>query len=131
MSPTTELELTMTTTPLASGVPLRSPDDQEILAATAAVEHGSLTAVVHLSGELCAYTVPRLRTLLDELLVLGTTSVVVDMAQLRFCTSHGINLLDEVQRQLAVAGGCLRIRGASGIVRKVLDIVDMAHEDPR
>ena len=121
----------MTTTPVASSSSLPRASEPQLLAATTTVEHRSRTAAVHLSGELCTTTAPRLRRLLGELLELGPTSVVVDLSQLQLCTSHGIDVLDQAARQLAATGGRLRILGASGIVRKVLDIAGVEHEAPR
>ncbi|HEX4901514.1 MAG TPA: STAS domain-containing protein, partial [Acidimicrobiales bacterium] len=64
---------------------------------------------------------------LDALVEGGAGTVVVDLHDLRICTSHGFDLLDRVHARLASRGGSLLLIRARGAVARTLEIVRSAN----
>ena len=87
---------------------------------------GRLQAVVDLHGELDPVSVPQLRHELEQLVDDGIADVTVDLQHLSFCTSQGLDLLDEVHTRLVREHhGALRLRidGSTQVVRRIVGIV--------
>jgi len=82
-----------------------------------------LHADLRLQGELCATTTPAVTDQVDALLDLGIRDFRFDLAQLRLCTSTGIDLWVESATRVLPRGGDVRLTGASGVVRRALDAV--------
>jgi anti-anti-sigma regulatory factor len=78
---------------------------------------------VALCGELCADTSPALAEELYTLLAAGAVDVRFDLAELRLCTSAGIDLWVDIAARLLPDGGEMRLDGAGGVVRRALDAV--------
>lgn len=83
----------------------------------------ALQATVILHGELCDVTAPVITELVERLLALGVRDVRFELAELRLCTSAGIDLWVEAASRLLPRGGDVRLVGASGVVRRALDAV--------
>ena len=81
---------------------------------------------VSLHGELCAGTTPAVAAAIDGLLPLGISDVRFDLAELRLCTSAGIDLWVDLAMRLLPRGGDLRLDGAAGVVRRALDAVGVS-----
>lgn len=81
---------------------------------------------VVLHGELCAATTPPVAEAVERLLALGTPDVRFDLAELRLCTSAGIDLWVDIAGRLLGHGGDLRLDGAAGVVRRALDAVGVS-----
>lgn len=88
---------------------------------------GSVVAHVDvaLRGELCAGTTPAVASAVEGLLPLGV-DVRFDLAELRMCTSAGIDLWVDIAARLMPHGGELRLDGAAGVVRRALDAVGVS-----
>lgn len=87
---------------------------------------GRLQAVVDLHGELDPFNVPQLRHELEQLIDDGIADITVDLEHLRLCTSHGLDLLDEIHRRLESHGGGelrLHLGRAPQVVRRIVGIV--------
>lgn len=85
---------------------------------------GQFVATVHLHGELCAATAPVLRTEMERLLEDGVTDVIFKLQDLQTCTSHGLDLWDDVHRELKDrSGGAVYLVGPHGVVERVLDLI--------
>lgn len=82
-----------------------------------------LHATVRLDGELCAATTPVVTGEVERLLALGVRDVRFELADLRLCTSTGIDLWVECALRVLPRGGDVRLHGASGVVRRALDAV--------
>lgn len=83
-------------------------------------------AVVELHGELCPATVPHLRSELEQLVDDGISDIIVELRDLRFCTSHGLDLFDHIHQQLHRRHrGTLRLAldGAPPVVTRIIQIV--------
>ena len=80
-------------------------------------------ASVRIRGELCAVTASEHARQLDELVGQGYIRLRVELDDLVLCTSDGIDLWDDVQHRLDPLSGTLTLAGATGVVRRVLDIV--------
>jgi anti-anti-sigma regulatory factor len=81
------------------------------------------TASLRIRGSLCAITAGEHARQLGELVDQGYTDVRVDLEGLLLCTSHGLDLWDDVQHRLDPLDGRLILAGASGVVRRVLQVV--------
>lgn len=105
--------------------------DGSLFAASAVLHHEEVAARVHVVGDLCPSTAPILRSMLDGLIADGIRTIVVDMADLRICTSQGLAVLDRARQELLANGGCMEIEHARGVVREVLDIAATGDEESR
>lgn len=82
-----------------------------------------IQATIHLRGELCATTTPAITREVERLLAMGVRDVRFDLADLKLCTSTGIDLWVECATRVLPLGGDVRLVGASGVVRRALDAV--------
>ena len=89
---------------------------------------GSVVAHVEvaLRGELCQGTTPAVADAIEGLLALGVTDIRFDLAELRLCTSAGIDLWVDLATRLLARGGDVRLDGAAGVVRRALDAVGVS-----
>lgn len=94
--------------------------------AVVTVDGGRLVATLHLHGELCPTTAGGLRREVERLVEDGVIDLTVDLAGLRLCTSHGLDIWQDADERLRAAGGGVRLIGASGGVRHVLDVIALA-----
>lgn len=85
------------------------------------IEGSRLTPVVTLQGELDGHTVPRLDEVLGEVIDAGAVEVVLDVSRLSAINSEGLRALISVTKRLPSMDH-LRIRGARGMVRELLEI---------
>jgi anti-anti-sigma regulatory factor len=90
-----------------------------------------LDADVVIAGELCVLGAATLREAFDWAIGLGAQTVTVDLSDLELCTAAGVALLQATRERLGARGRTLRIRGAAGIVAKVLDICRVEHDAPQ
>jgi anti-sigma B factor antagonist len=82
--------------------------------------------VVRITGELDAYTAPRLRAQLHDLARAEPAELVLDLGELTFIDSTGLGVIVGALKQQRARGGELIIRGASSSIRKVFEITGMA-----
>lgn len=82
--------------------------------------------LVAIRGEIDLYTAPRLRgeliAVLDDA---GGGRLLVEMSQVEFCDSTGINVLLSGLKRARERGGDLEIVAPSGTVSKVLDVTGL------
>ncbi|MGS2617362.1 STAS domain-containing protein [Micromonospora sp. LZ34] len=78
-----------------------------------------------LAGELDLSTAGELAAVLDRLADAGTHRLLVDLSGLTFCDSTGIAAFVRGDNRAAAAGGWLRITGATGRVRRVLQVTGL------
>ena len=84
-------------------------------------------ATIALYGELCAFTAPQLDDEICRLIDDGATHLVVDLTDLRLCTSQGLDVFDRAHQRLRGNGaGEVRLQNARGVVDRVLAIVEGA-----
>lgn len=81
-------------------------------------------ASVRIRGALCAVTAGDHARELGELVDQGYTDVNVELEGLLLCTSDGLDLWDDVQHRLDPLDGHLTLSGATGVVRRVLEVVE-------
>lgn len=77
------------------------------------------------SGDLDLYTVPRLRSRIDELLAEGWRDIVVDLSRLDFVDSQGLGLFVTLKKLVGAAEGDFRLASPSPAVARVLDIAGL------
>lgn len=80
-------------------------------------------ASMRVRGTLCAVTAPEHARLLDELVEQGYVELRVGLDGLLLCTSHGLDLWDDLQHRLDPVGGHVTLVGATGVVRRVLEVI--------
>jgi anti-sigma B factor antagonist len=94
---------------------------------TFAIEHLALeegAAVIAVHGELDAVSSGELRATL-ELLGLVFGAVVVDLSDLDFCNSRGLQVLQDAHAHLLRTGGRLMLRRPSRLVQRMLEITGL------
>ena len=83
------------------------------------------TATVRLAGELDVHTAPQLGEILLQAQEGGADTVVIDVAELRFCDSSGIQVLVQARERAINGGGAVRLAGVQGTVEKVLVVTGL------
>lgn len=102
----------------------RSDDPSSVLGCTLGpLDELNRSASLRIRGALCAVTAPEHGRQLGELVDQGYTDVRVELEGLLLCTSDGLDLWDDVQHRLDPLDGRLTLSGASGVVRRVLQVV--------
>jgi anti-sigma B factor antagonist len=81
--------------------------------------------VVKLEGTCDLATAPELRQALHALTPPDVQDVTLDVSGLEFIDSTGLGVVLGAMRRLREGGGNLRIAGAAGTVRRVLEITDL------
>jgi anti-sigma B factor antagonist len=79
-------------------------------------------AVLTLTGELDMASAPVLEEKVDALVAAGAVQILVDVAELEFCDSAGLNAFIRGDRQCAARGGWLRLTAAQGHVARVIEL---------
>lgn len=92
---------------------------------TIAVSENGSAHVVKLEGTCDLATAPDLRQALQPLVPPEVQDVIIDVSQLEFIDSTGLGVMLGAMRRLREGGGGLRIAGATGTVRRVLEITDL------
>jgi anti-sigma B factor antagonist len=78
--------------------------------------------VLAVAGELDMSSAPTLRERIDALVAADLCHVVLDLAELSFCDSAGLNAFILGDRACAARGGWLRLAGATGHVARVIEL---------
>jgi anti-sigma B factor antagonist len=79
-------------------------------------------AVLNVSGELDVATAPLLADCVDHMLGQGQSHLTIDLENVRFLDSQGLNVLVVAYKRAHDRDGEVVVRGAQGSVLKVLDI---------
>lgn len=85
-------------------------------------EHQGAVTVVHLLGELDMASAPELQSLVDELVRADRCRLLLQLGELDFCDSAGLNSFIRGDRQCQRRGGWLRVTAARGNVARVIDL---------
>jgi anti-anti-sigma factor len=88
---------------------------------TISIEYIGKQAVLGVRGELDIVAVPELANLFDAVIASGSDSIVVDLGDLDFIATAGLEEVANGARRLAALGGRLTIRSPSTMVRRLLD----------
>jgi len=97
-------------------------------------DHGEITVV--LGGDVDIATVGEVRRALAEAIEAAHRRVVVDLHRVEYLDSSGIKALVRANIRARVTGKELRVRGADGAVRRILELTGIDHvldvdESPR
>ncbi|MGI5268697.1 STAS domain-containing protein [Nonomuraea sp. CA-218870] len=84
------------------------------------------TAVISVVGELDTTRCSRLDEALGAALSDGRVHLVIDATGLTFCDSMGLRTLIEHVQRAKAAGGWLRLAGARGVLRRLLEVTGVA-----
>ena len=84
---------------------------------------GGHDASLRIRGSLCAITAADHGRQLAELVDRGYIQLRIELDDLTLCTSDGLDLWDDLQHRLDPLDGHLTLSGATGVVRRVLDVV--------
>ncbi|WP_063771539.1 STAS domain-containing protein [Streptacidiphilus albus] len=77
-------------------------------------------ALIALVGEIDLDSAPRLRTVLEQCLREGMSTIDVDLTAVAFCDCHGLGVLIDASQQAFAAGGGLRLSHPSAAVARLL-----------
>lgn len=88
-------------------------------------------SIVHVSGELDAYTTARLRDSLAGLISAGVRQIVVDLADASFVGASGLGVLVAASKRLRRDDGKLLLRSAPPSVHKMIEITGLDETLPR
>jgi anti-sigma B factor antagonist len=86
--------------------------------------------VIALEGEIDAYTAPRLRQALIDLVSGGATDIVVDMEKVEFLDSTGLGVLVGGLKRVKSNGGELHLVITQDRIMKIFDITGLAKVFP-
>jgi len=99
------------------------------LADLAIFEHDGGEVLAHLRGELDMETVDAVRARLGEAIGSAATSLIVDLSEVTFMDSSGVELLFRLRAELAVRQMQLRLILAPGaLIRRTLEVTDGGSE---
>ncbi len=88
------------------------------------------SAQVVLAGELCPAGAPIARQHLDDLVERGVVCIHVDVSKLRLCTTAGVEVFEAIEAEVTRRGGGLWLQGATGVVARVFQVLDVRQERP-
>jgi anti-anti-sigma factor len=91
------------------------------------VEPGQDRVVIRVEGEMDLFNVARVEEAIDTASEESTGLIVVDMGGVEFIDSTGLSVLVRATRRSREDGNRLRVRGASGQVRRILEVAGV-HE---
>ena len=80
------------------------------------------TATIVLAGELDTYTVPQLRSVIDELIAGACNDVTLDIGGVDFIDSTGLSTFVAVRKLLAARNGTLRLIRCTERVARLLEM---------
>jgi anti-anti-sigma factor len=83
-------------------------------------------AVVTPQGAIIGVEADQLSTLLTQLMAEGAHAITIDLSDVSFVDSRGLEVLMEAGEQLIRAGKPLRLAGANDILREVLRLTGLA-----
>ncbi|MEO3750304.1 STAS domain-containing protein [Streptomyces sp. B6B3] len=83
---------------------------------------GGASAVVRPVGELDHHSAATLRESLEACVADGVARIVIDLSDLEFCDSTGLNVLLTTRIAAQAAGGEVHLAGMRPIVARVLEI---------
>ena len=86
---------------------------------------GALRSIVGLVGELDMDTAPLFTTAVEGLIAQGCRELVLDLAQLRFCDSMGLNAILRQLRQVKGLGGSLTVMEPPDQVKRLLSMAGL------
>lgn len=84
---------------------------------------GGNDASIRVRGALCAITAGEHGRQLADLVDRGYIQLRIELDGLTLCTSDGLDLWDDLQHRLDPLAGRVTLVGATGVVRRVLDVV--------
>jgi anti-anti-sigma factor len=93
---------------------------------TVSVLVAAAQTVLHLRGEIDCLSSPYLRGILDASIETGSSTVILDLAELDFMDGSGLRVIANAADRLFSLGGALAIRSPSELVARMLDITGMA-----
>ena len=93
------------------------------LSITAAVHDGR--AVVAVAGEVDIRSAPELREQLEALAADGVSAIELDLRAVMFLDSTALSVMVGAHKRLARDGGALEVVGATGGVRRVLEVTGL------
>lgn len=79
-------------------------------------------AVVSVEGRIDTISAPDFEKQIIQLIDSGETTLVLDLAQLKYISSAGLRALLTAAKQAKACGGGLSCCAAVGVVRKVFDV---------
>ena len=79
-------------------------------------------AVLALNGELDMASAPLLRDRIGRLMAAHSSHILLDLSELSFCDSAGLNAFVQGDRACTARGGWLRVTRVTGHVARVIEL---------
>jgi len=92
------------------------------MAFTIDVRDTDSVTTIAIGGELDMASAPRFQEAVTELITTGRRRILVDLDQLAFCDSAGLNAFVKADKHCSARGGWLRLVGAQGHVARVMEL---------
>jgi len=89
------------------------------------IAHEDEWVVVRLKGDIDLATAPNLRGRLDDLLSLGPENLRIDLAEVAFMDSSGLNVLASAHKHAHEIGGQMVLVNVPGQIRRVLSMTGL------
>jgi anti-anti-sigma factor len=88
-------------------------------------------AIVHVKGDLDAFSAPSLEAEVVHLIAGNATDVVFDLSGTGFLDSSGLRALLVAERSVLDNGGTMSLRAPSEAVRRLLEITGLSEHFPQ
>jgi anti-anti-sigma factor len=92
------------------------------MAFTIDVRDADTVTTIALAGDLDMASAPSFQQVVTDLIATGRQRILVDLDQLAFCDSAGLNAFVKADKHCAARGGWLRLVGARGHVARVIEL---------
>jgi anti-sigma B factor antagonist len=81
--------------------------------------------LLRVRGELDIYTAPRLKEAVLAALEGGATSLAIDLSEVQFLDSTGLQVLMSAKKRTAERGGDVYLLGVAGQIRRVFTLLSL------
>jgi anti-sigma B factor antagonist len=81
--------------------------------------------LLHVQGELDIYTAPRLKEAVLTALEGGAESLAIDLSEVEFLDSTGLQVLMSAKKRTAERGGDVYLLGVGGQIRRVFTLLSL------
>lgn len=93
------------------------------------VETTGTVPFVRVAGEIDVYTCPKLHKVLTEVVVEGTTKVILDLQNVHYIDSTGLGTIAHSARSLSKGNGHLNVICSRPQVRKIFEISGLSSKN--
>jgi anti-sigma B factor antagonist len=89
------------------------------------IAHEDGWVVVRLSGDIDLASAPTVRSRLNDVLAFGPENVRIDLGEVGFMDSQGLNILAGIHKRAQELGGQIRLVGVPDHIRRLLELTGL------